>query len=354
MQLSVVMVTFNSAACIGGALRAVKAELPSAQAIVVDNGSTDETVATVTEVSPETKIVSGQGNVGFGAACNLGVAAATNSHVLLMNPDVRIVSADTEALEELAGGPRLGLVAPLIAADGVETPRHQLFRERNWVVESLDHVAGSLWPRGLMRGRPFAAPGDEGWASGAALLVRRDEFQRVGGFDERLFLFYEDRDLSMRYRQAGLPVRGTDALTGRHAGGESSAQDTLEAFRLACAVLGWVEYTAKWGGERRARAAARLMLVTLTAVQAISAVGAIGGSPRFVRKGQQLAALRRILRGGALDLPPERYPAARRLLARRSASGGRRPVPGREPEPEAEHERSEGEAIHREERRQRR
>jgi GT2 family glycosyltransferase len=315
VSLSVVTVTYNSADCVGQALQSIREHLPLAETIVVDNGSVDDTTAVVEATSPETKIVVGHGNVGFGAGCNLGAAAASNRHVLFLNPDVRIVAADAEALGELIGSGTLGLVVPLLAADGIEEPRHQIFRERHWIVESLDHAAGSLWPRGWARRRPFAAPAEPGWASGAALLVRRDEFDRVGGFDERLFLFYEDRDLSMRYRQQGLPIRTTDALSGRHAGGESSASDALDAVRLACAVLGWVEYLVKWSGARRARTAVRLMMATLLVVQGASAVLALRGSPRLVRKRRQLAALRRLLRG-ELDLPPERYPAARSLFAR--------------------------------------
>lgn len=314
-QLSVVLVTYNSADCIGGALQAVHEHLPGAETIVVDNGSSDGTLAAVAAESPRTKVVRGHGNVGFGGGCNRGAAAAATPHVLFLNPDVRVVAADVAALAELTGRASLGLVAPLLSADGVAAPRHQVFRERGWIAETIDHVAGSLWPRGWSRGRPFAAAGEPGWASGAALLVRGDELERLGGFDERIFLYYEDRDLSRRYRQAGLAVTTTDALVGRHAGGASSAADSLEAFRLACAVLGWIEYLAKWDGERRARGAVRLTVVTLALVRAAASLLALRGSERLVRKRRQLAALHDLLVGDALELPADRYPAARRLLA---------------------------------------
>jgi N-acetylglucosaminyl-diphospho-decaprenol L-rhamnosyltransferase len=327
MPLSVGMVTFNSAGCVRDALRAIHERLPGAETIVVDNGSTDATTSVVEAASPDTEVVSGHGNVGFGAGCNRVVTAAANGHVLLLNPDVQIAGADPAALEALMASTTLGLVAPLIAADGEEAPRHQVFRERSWVVESLDHIAGSLWPRGWARGRPYAGAGEEGWASGAALLVRREEFESIGGFDERLFLYYEDRDLSMRYREAGLPIRTTDALTVRHAGGESSAsEDTLDTARLAYAVTGWIEYLAKWSGRRRARQATRLMLATLVMVRALSSVAArLSRSARLGRKSRQLAALQQLLTRDGLELPPERYPEARALLA-----GGRAAVPDRQ------------------------
>src|SRR3954452_9916555 len=115
MELSVVMVTFNSESCVRGALRAVEERLAGAEAIVVDNGSTDATMAVVAAEFPGTKVVSGHGNVGFGGGCNRGVAAAGNRHVLLMNPDVQVTDADAGALEALFDAGTLGLVAPLIA-----------------------------------------------------------------------------------------------------------------------------------------------------------------------------------------------------------------------------------------------
>src|SRR4051794_8873757 len=101
MELSVVMVTFNSESCVRGALRAAQDRLPGAETIVVDNGSPDATTGIVAAEFPATKVVSGHGNVGFGGGCNRGVAAAANRHVLLMNPDVRVTDAEPAALEAL-------------------------------------------------------------------------------------------------------------------------------------------------------------------------------------------------------------------------------------------------------------
>jgi GT2 family glycosyltransferase len=315
MLLSVVMVTYNSAACVGPALRAVREHLKGAEIVVVDNGSSDATLEAISAEAPTATVVSGHGNVGFGAACNRGVGVASHAHVLLLNPDV-LISAAAGLDPLLAGEGSFGLVAPALAADGFETPRPQLFRERHWLAETLDHVVGPLWPRGWARRRPYADSTAAEWASGAALLLRRDEFAAVGGFDERLFLYYEDRDLSKRYLRAGLPIRATDGIAGKHAGGESSAADSLDALRLAFAVLGWLEYLAKWDGEARARRAAVVTLAALRIVQVLLGVATNArASSRLERKRRQLAALRGLLTGGDLPLPPGPYACARHLLA---------------------------------------
>src|SRR3954453_14566765 len=87
VSLTVVVVTYNSADCIGACLEAIETHLPDAERIVVDNGSSDGSSALVSEFSPTTRVIAGR-NVGFGQGCNLGVRAATNRHVLLLNPDV--------------------------------------------------------------------------------------------------------------------------------------------------------------------------------------------------------------------------------------------------------------------------
>src|SRR4051812_37808132 len=217
MPLTAVVVTYNSEGCVTACVRALETHLPEAERIVVDNGSVDRTLELVRQTSPGTAIVSGGGNIGFGQACNLGVRSASNRHVLLLNPDVVVRRADREALQKLFKLPVLGLVAPLLAADSDATARHHVLPQRHWVSEALEHALGPLRPRELAGRRMGSDATGQGWVSGAMLVVRCDEFERVGGFSDDLFLYYEDRDLSARYLNAGLPLRRSSALVGLHA-----------------------------------------------------------------------------------------------------------------------------------------
>src|SRR4051812_38612937 len=93
MSVSIVIVTFNSAHRIGECLRAISKTLPGAETIVVDNGSSDATVAIAHREGAQT-VVEGHGNIGFGPACNLGAAARSKALVLFLNPDVLMTRAD--------------------------------------------------------------------------------------------------------------------------------------------------------------------------------------------------------------------------------------------------------------------
>jgi hypothetical protein len=81
------------------------------------------------------------------------------------------------------------------------------------------------------------------------LLVSRKEFLDLGGFDPRFFLYYEDRDLSRRYRNADLPVRVTEGVLGRHVAGTSSASDGLRAFPIAWSLPRLGQYICIYDGE---------------------------------------------------------------------------------------------------------
>jgi N-acetylglucosaminyl-diphospho-decaprenol L-rhamnosyltransferase len=296
--LSVAIVTFNSAGVIGSCVAAVGRWLPGAEIIVVDNGSSDESVGIARAGSARVRAVTGAGNIGFGRACNLAADLAGAGHVLFLNPDARIVGVDERSLGEAMRGREFGLrVASLVgdaAGGAVGGPVALVRRERSWVRDVVHHAVGPLRPRelGPVRQRPPEAGGGR-WASAAAMIVRREEFLRVGGFDPRFFVYYEDRELSARYRDAGLAIGGLPGFVVVHAGGGSSAAEGVGATSKAWEYLGWLEYVAIRGGGRRARLASRLTsgprAASRRGVGALAARG-IGGR-RVSRKADELESV---------------------------------------------------------------
>src|SRR5215204_6601702 len=93
-SISAVVVTYNSAACVGGCIASVQGLLPSAEIVVVDNASDDQTTDVVRSSAPRARLIESGENVGFGRACNIGAEAANGSHVLFLNPDVLVLGAD--------------------------------------------------------------------------------------------------------------------------------------------------------------------------------------------------------------------------------------------------------------------
>jgi hypothetical protein len=189
MDLSVVVVTFNSAACIELCLESVRRHLPTAEIVVVDNASGDATPE-ILQGHPDVGFVANVRNDGFGRACNLGAQEATSGHLLFLNPDVVVTHCDSEGLGQLLGAEPFGLVGPdsteAQGLMGVQIEAHFL---HDWFEQTLGTLRPREWRRPRRRPEP---PHGDAWLSGSMLLARRTEFHRLGGFDPRFFLYYED------------------------------------------------------------------------------------------------------------------------------------------------------------------
>jgi GT2 family glycosyltransferase len=187
--------------------------------IVVDNASRDASVA-VAEAAGA-RVIRNVRNEGYGRANNRGVwAAEAAERVLIVNPDVSLRPGAVDALLEAARRwPDAGLLAPRL----VEPDGRFFFQARSLLAPYLTNPGGrAALPQG-----DACAP----FLSGACLMVARGLFLDLGGFDERIFLFYEDDDLCRRVADAGhalVHVHGAEALHGR---GRSSAPEPGRVFR---------------------------------------------------------------------------------------------------------------------------
>lgn len=289
-MISAVVVTYDSAACVGRCIASVRTALPNAELIVVDNGSQDETTRAARAAAPNVRLIESGENVGFGRACNVGAEAARGSHVLFLNPDVVVTAIHRDELNQVLAKRPFGLVAPALEGEG-----DRRRAENSWAGEYVAHTLETFRPREWRRPARHQRTMSAAWVSGAMLLVSRKEFLELGGFDPRFFLYYEDRDLSRRYRNANLPVRTTEAVLGRHAAGTSSASDGLRAGPMAWSLLGWIQYICIHDDERTAWRAARTTLTTLRILRlAVHALAALRW-PRARRKARQLDELLRLL-----------------------------------------------------------
>jgi N-acetylglucosaminyl-diphospho-decaprenol L-rhamnosyltransferase len=197
LGLSVVIVTFNSAADITRALPPLAAQLGEGdELIVVDNGSGDRSAEIAAELAPGARVIRAEGNQGFAAACNLGAAAASGELLLMLNPDTAVAPGFVDAIRRPAGQGRWEAWMGLATRGGGE-----LINTMGNVV----HFTGFSWAGG--DGRPVAeaptAPTEVACLSGVCLAIRRATWQRLGGFPEDFFTYHEDTDLSLRLRLEG-------------------------------------------------------------------------------------------------------------------------------------------------------
>ncbi len=195
---TVVIVTFNHENMIPRCLEALKATLGlDDDVVVVDNASTDRTRNIVEEEYPWVILVRSEINRGFGAGCNLGASASHSRYLVFLNPDTEPCPGWLDAL--LAG-------LQQAQNAGLATARVLLARSPNRV----DTFGNEVHISGITTSRGWGEPAechtrlvDVSAVSGACFAVSRELFRRLGGFDERLFLYYEDTDLSLRARFAG-------------------------------------------------------------------------------------------------------------------------------------------------------
>ncbi|MDP9345677.1 MAG: glycosyltransferase family 2 protein [Actinomycetota bacterium] len=196
--LAVVVVCHQSAAALGPTLRALGEQLRGGdELVVVDNASTDASVDATRAAAPDATVIETGANLGFASGCHIGVRATTAPLLLLLNPDALPAPGCLEALRACAAQrPSWGAWQALVTMAGGD-----LINTAGNVV----HYLGFGWAGRC--GEPVAivgsAPTEVGFASGAALVVRREAWDAVGGFDERYFMYGEDLDLSLRLRLAG-------------------------------------------------------------------------------------------------------------------------------------------------------
>lgn len=172
------------------------------EVVLADNGSTDgapERAAT----RPGVRLVPTGGNLGYGRAANVGVAETTAPFVLIANPDVTF---EPDALDTLLAAaerwPRAGSLGPLIRRpDGTRYPSARALPSLG---RGIGHALvgwwwpGNPWSRAYRQERGVQVEGPAGWLSGSCLLVRREAFEAVGGFDPAYFMYFEDLDLGER------------------------------------------------------------------------------------------------------------------------------------------------------------
>jgi N-acetylglucosaminyl-diphospho-decaprenol L-rhamnosyltransferase len=209
VQATVYIPNFNGAKHIEKALCSLEAQSRPMDVVVVDNGSSDDSVALIRERFPAVKLLELGENLGFGPALNRAVSAHPAENIVLLNSDVECEPRFLEALLAEFG-------------EGVDSVAGVLVSERD---PRLIDSAGVIADRTLMgfdylNGEPLAAALGAAaplGPTGGAALYRRAAFDAVGGFDERIFLYYEDLDLALRMAAGGGRCRLAGEARALHA-----------------------------------------------------------------------------------------------------------------------------------------
>jgi GT2 family glycosyltransferase len=282
-----VVVSYNSRATLRDCVSSL-AGAPGVRAIVVDNASPDDALDTIADL--DVTIVGTGRNGGFSFGCNAGVAAGDAPYVLFLNPDAQLEGGALDALRAvLDADPAVGLAAPLILEDdGTPAPSLRRFPSlRTALGQALFlHRVVPAWDELLHDPAVYARPHDAEWVSGACMLIRRDALERIGGMDERFFLYCEDTDVCRRLWDAGLSVRFTPAAVARHVGGASGDRSGLRAVLAASRVA--------YARKHDAPLAARVQAAVIGLGEGLHAIAKLR---RPAARRGHLAALRAVLTG---------------------------------------------------------
>lgn len=233
MGASAIIVSYRTGPALAGCLEAALAARGVDEIIIVDNGNPETEAATIDQAAAgdaRVRIVRGQGNIGFGAACNLGARMAHSEVLAFVNPDVVL---EDDAILKLSSA--LPAVPAIIGGDlrnAAGSPMRGARRERLTLWRAIVSFTGlsrleKLSPSFKDFNRdhdPLPTRAIEvGAVSGALMVMRAADYATLGGFDEEYFLHVEDVDLCRRASDAGWQVLFLAGPHGLHIGSTSDA-----------------------------------------------------------------------------------------------------------------------------------
>lgn len=226
-QISNIIVSYNCLESLKTCISSLEDQKGvESEIVVIDNDSGDGTVDFLKE--RKFKTILSKKNVGYGAAANRAAKMAEGKYLFILNPDTELPSASLEAVYDYSErNPDVGLVSPVL-----RYPDNRLQLSARRFPKRMDFLLGRGSPLFLFgltdeKRAGYIAPDDDQpmdvpAVSGTALFVKSELFKKIGGYDERFFLYLEDLDLCRRVRDLGFKVALLPSVTVYHSWRKSS------------------------------------------------------------------------------------------------------------------------------------
>lgn len=234
MDLSIIIVNYNSSGVLGNCLRSIYASAIKIdhEIIVVDNSSTDDMLKELKSEFPGVNLIELPENIGFAAGNNVGIAAARGGTLLLLNPDTIVEKDAIDSLyNRLSPDRSISIIGPKI-----------LYTDRSLQSRFIPKKVPTLWylfcemfyldklfPRSRIFNSYFGADfnyekeQEVGQICGACLMIKKKVIDKTGPFDEKFFLYFDEADLCLRVSQAGFKMLYFPKASIVHLEGASSA-----------------------------------------------------------------------------------------------------------------------------------
>jgi GT2 family glycosyltransferase len=217
LKLSIIIVNYQSEKYLAKCISSIQEKVLAVEyeIIVVNNDKALEA-----ELPKDTRLINTEKNIGFGAACNLGARSAQGEILCFLNPDTEIVSSNfSGVLYEFAKDNKLAIIGPKLISEDRKI--------QEWIAGKEITIWSTLMNNfGYKRDQKIwesESPVECAWVSGAAMFIKKDIFQKLGGFDEKFFMYFEDIDLCQRARQLGYKILYFPNFQIKHFGGKSFA-----------------------------------------------------------------------------------------------------------------------------------
>jgi hypothetical protein len=217
VKLSIIVVNFNSKDFLSYTLKSIKLNPPPCdyEVIVIDNGSTDHSLKKAKDNFPEFTYIENKNNPGYGAACNQGANIAKGELLIFSNADVVVTNGAFEKiLEDFENNPKLGALGPRYEyPDGKYQPSCRRYPRFRYILFGRKTIGTLLYKNNPIT-REFLyldleyqkEPIEVEALVGAFIIVPREIFKKIKGFDTGFFLFAEDIDLCLRIKKIGYKI----------------------------------------------------------------------------------------------------------------------------------------------------
>jgi N-acetylglucosaminyl-diphospho-decaprenol L-rhamnosyltransferase len=261
-QVTIAVVSWNTRGLLARCLDSMREDVEAGRAsvTVVDNGSTDGSRELVRSDYDWVELLEADRNLGFGRAVNLAARGSRSPWLAAANADIELAPGALATMVATArGDPRVGAVAPrLVLPDG--STQHSVHMFPSPGLAAVFAIGAYRLSRRLADRMCIDGywdpqrPREVDWAHGAFLLLRREGFEQVGGFDEAQWMYAEDIDIAWRLTKAGHPVRYEPRAAVRHALSASTRQAFGDFERDERHLMA----TYRWLAVRRGVAVSRL------------------------------------------------------------------------------------------------
>ena len=211
MLLTIILVNYNVAGlivkCIESFIQKIRLD-GQYEIIVVDNNSINRDIELLPEKFPQVKFIFNKENLGFGEANNLAFLNSTADYVLYLNPDTLIIEDFINPIINfLKKTPNAGACGPMML-NGDLSYQNSTGIRLGYIYEiseafMLINVLRFFYRKWLFKKMKRGSPVKVSWLSAACLIISRELFNKVGGFNSEFFLNYEDIDLCERIKKAG-------------------------------------------------------------------------------------------------------------------------------------------------------